>query len=102
MRASSLLALALVLGVAHPQTAIGQSFNGGAAVAVHGPSYRIPVAVAAQPDSGALVVTVDFRTGLPDMYAQRVDRHGRPTLAAGGVLITAWDVNEAVDRKSVV
>lgn len=96
MRASSLLALALVLGVAHPQTAIGQSFNGGAAVAVHGPSYRIPVAVAAQPDSGALVVTVDFRTGLPDMYAQRVDRHGRPTLAAGGVLITAWDVNEAV------
>lgn len=96
MRAFTPLALALVLGAALPPPSFGQSTNGGAAVAVYGPSYRIPVCIAAQPDSGALVVTVDFRTGAPDMYAQRVDRRGRPTLATGGVLITAWDINEGV------
>ncbi len=96
MRATVLLPLALVFGIALPRSANGQSSNGGAALAVYGPNYRIPVAVAAQPDSGALVVTVDFRSGLPDVYAQRVDRRGRPTLAAGGVFVTAWDNAEGV------
>lgn len=96
MRALSLLTLVVALGAVFAGPSAAQSTNAGAAIAIGSPSYRIPVGIAVQPDSGALVLTVDFRSGSPDIFAQRVDRHGRPTLAAGGVYVTAWDPNEAI------
>lgn len=81
-----LLGIAAIVLIA-PGLARSQVSNGGSIVAVYNAGLRIPFATVAQPDSGALVLFQDTRDGVADIYAQRLDRHGRPLLAPDGVLI---------------
>lgn len=80
LAAAALLLLAPALARSEPQ-------NGGAAVSLFHAGIRVPLAIAPQPDSGALVVSADTRNGFIDFYAQRLDRHGRPQLGEGGALV---------------
>lgn len=77
------LLIALLLGA--PGRADAEPHNGGAAIALWPSGYRVPISIVAEPDSGALVIDEDTRNGSIDLYAQRVNRHGRPTLGAGGI-----------------
>ena len=87
MRSASLSLLALSLVYASAAPAFGEAQNGGAAVCVFSPGIRIPVIVVPQPDSGAFVMWADTRFNGIDLFAQRLDRHGKPLLAAGGVQV---------------
>lgn len=76
--------LALFVLLLAPVAASAEPHNSGAAIALAQPGIRVPFAVVPQPDSGALVLYQDTRNGANDIFAQRVDRRGRPTLGAGG------------------
>ena len=54
--------------------------------------------IAADGAGGAIVTWQDFRTGLSDIFAQRVDATGAPQWTADGVAIstTGWDVHAQV------
>ena len=94
----AVIALVLLAGIpTHVHAA-----NSGAAVAIHNSGLRVPVHVATQPDSGALILFLDTRSGSAQLFVQRVDRNGRPLLGADGDLLLTLPPNEYLDYTSVV
>src|SRR5689334_9169134 len=90
MRFVCSLALALSFAcvvLAAPRVAVAS--NGGSAVCVLPQGLRIPYAEIAEPDSGAIVLFADTRTNTLTLYAQRLDRHGHPMWAPGGILVSS-------------
>jgi hypothetical protein len=73
----------LLVGPSRP----AHASNAGAAVCIWPSGLRQPYGVVAEADSGALVVYVDTRDNGYALYAQRVDRHGKPLWTPGGVLV---------------
>lgn len=89
--------IALVTAVSSPVHA----GNSGAVIAIHPTGVRVPAYIATQPDSGALVVFLDTRSGGLQVYAQRVDRNGRALLGEAGVLIATLPSGDYLDASSV-
>lgn len=81
-----LAALALLAAsvAAQAQTS---SPNAGALAMLHPDPLRAPVLVVPQADSGSLMLALDIRDGTTDVYAQRLDRRGRPLLGEAGVRV---------------
>lgn len=85
---SSILAITLLAALAGASF-VGEATaaNGGAALAVRSPGLHQPILLVAEPDSGALVLFADTRSGGLELYAQRTDHLGHPTGADGGVKV---------------
>jgi len=84
-----LRALLPLLAVAAACVALprGAAANAGTAICVLPAGARVPLGIVAESDSGAIVLYYDSRNNEDDIYAQRVDRHGNPEWASGGVLV---------------
>lgn len=91
MRASLLFALACsLLPLVVPGTAAA---NSGAVLSMQAGEYEIPYCVAAEPDSGALILMAASQDGLASLWIQRVDRHGRRLLGDRGQFLMSIDGN---------
>jgi hypothetical protein len=91
-----LLAPALLVLAAltfHAPPAPAEPHNGGAAISIAPLGIRVPFCIVPQPDSGALVVTIDTRNNAHDFFVQRTDRHGHPTLGTGGALLMSLPID---------
>lgn len=65
--------------------------NSGAVVSIHPEGFRLPLLTVAEPDSGALVILAESRTGTHEVYVQRLDRHGRALLGESGTYLMPYD-----------
>src|SRR5258706_14433014 len=88
-RRVALFSILLAAALIHPASARAGT-NGGAAVGVTASGFTIPVGLVPEPDSGAIVLFVDSQYL---MYAQRLDRHGKPILPGKGLQVMTYDIN---------